>query len=66
MKILLNDSEHSMDEATSLSNLIKAHTNCDGTFAVAVNDTFVPRSEYENTILNDGDRVELLVPMQGG
>jgi len=55
-----------MDEASNLSTLIQTHTSSDGTFAVAVNDTFIPRSEYDNTILKDGDRVELLVPMQGG
>jgi len=34
--------------------------------AVAVNQVFVPRSEYASTVLQEGDRVELLVPMQGG
>ena len=34
--------------------------------AVAVNRAFVPRSDYATTRLNDGDNIELLVPMQGG
>jgi len=34
--------------------------------AVAVNEEFIPKTEYENTVLNDGDRVELVTPMQGG
>ena len=33
--------------------------------AVAVNQAFVPKNEYASTLLKDGDRVELLVPMQG-
>lgn len=66
INILLNDKKQPIDEATTLSNLIKAHGSDDGAFAVAVNDAFIPRSDYENTVLKEGDRVELLVPMQGG
>ena len=66
MKILLNDNEQLIDEATALSTLVKTHGNDEAAFAIAVNDTFIPRSDYESTILNDGDRVELLIPMQGG
>lgn len=35
-------------------------------FAIAINEQFVPRGSYSVTQLQDGDRVELLVPMQGG
>lgn len=35
-------------------------------FAVAINDTFVPRSQYGTTELNGGERLEILSPMQGG
>ena len=66
MNILLNDNKQPIDKATTVSSLVKTHGSNDGGFAVAVNDTFIPRSDYENTILNDGDRVELLIPMQGG
>ena len=34
--------------------------------AVAVNETFIPKSCYAQTVLQDGDRVELLTPSQGG
>ena len=35
-------------------------------FAIAVNESFIPQSKYKHTILLAGDRIELLVPMQGG
>ena len=66
MKILLNDNEQLIDDATTLSSLIDAQGNEGGSFAVAINDTFIPRSDYEATALREGDRVELLIPMQGG
>jgi sulfur carrier protein len=34
--------------------------------AVAVNMTFVPRSQHENTVIQDGDRLEIVSPMVGG
>jgi len=34
--------------------------------AIALNEDFVPRSEYENTRLSDNDRIEIVAPMQGG
>lgn len=35
-------------------------------FAIAINENFVPKSQYGATRINDGDRIELLAPMQGG
>ena len=35
-------------------------------FAVAVNQQFIPKAHYATTNLKQGDEVELLVPMQGG
>lgn len=35
-------------------------------FAVAINANFIPRSLYAETQLNDGDVIDIVVPMQGG
>lgn len=35
-------------------------------FAIAVNDQFIPKPNYASTQLDNGDRVEILIPMQGG
>lgn len=35
-------------------------------FAVAINCAFVPRSQFEQTRLTEGDEVEIVTPMQGG
>ncbi|POP52648.1 sulfur carrier protein ThiS [Zhongshania marina] len=34
--------------------------------AIAVNEDFVPRSQYEHYCLEDGDKVDVLAPVQGG
>lgn len=35
-------------------------------FVVAINQTFVPKDQYQNTQLNENDHIELLTPMAGG
>ena len=37
-----------------------------GKVAIAVNQDFVPRSQYENCSLEHGDKVDVLAPVQGG
>ena len=35
-------------------------------FAVAVNTTFVPIATYDETIIKEGDTIDILAPVQGG
>lgn len=35
-------------------------------FAIAINQQFVARSNYANTALQHHDRIDLILPMQGG
>lgn len=65
MNILLNDKSLQIF-SSSLLELLNKRTTRKQSYAVAVNDEFVPRSEYQTIVLNEGDRVELLIPMQGG
>ena len=34
--------------------------------AVALNETFILKTEYENIEVKDGDRLDILSPVQGG
>ena len=44
-------------------DLLKYDNNC---FASAINTVFVPIKQYEQTILKDGDKIDILSPIQGG
>ncbi len=37
-----------------------------GKIAVAVNEDFVPRSQYASLRLKESDRVDIVAPVQGG
>jgi sulfur carrier protein len=36
------------------------------TFAVAINQAFVPKQLYAQTVLQTGDHIDIVAPMQGG
>ncbi len=64
MKIVLNGVTREV-RAETLSGLL---TECGftGHVATAVNEDFVPASLRIARVLADGDRVEVVAPMQGG
>ena len=64
MKIVLNGEVREV-AASTLSDLL---TECgfSGRVATAVNEDFVPAALRDGHTLNDGDRIEIVAPMQGG
>ncbi|WP_377191939.1 sulfur carrier protein ThiS [Ruegeria meonggei] len=64
MKIVLNGEPREMRGET-LSDLLQEF-GFSGRVATAVNEDFVPSSLRIAHKLNDGDRVEVVAPMQGG
>ena len=53
-------------EAATLGALVQALGLGDATVATALNGAFVPAAARERIDLADGDRIEILAPMQGG
>ena len=64
MKIVLNGQLCEV-QATTLADLL-TETGFSGRVATAVNEDFVPATLRAAHTLNQGDRVEVLAPMQGG
>lgn len=60
--------ESSTESSTeiSLTHAIAVWEYTETNFAVAVNQQFVPHSKYDKTVLNDGDHIEVIAPIQGG
>lgn len=53
-------------DRTQLNAALESFGFIESFFAVAVNHQFIPRSLYADTRLNDGDVIDIVVPMQGG
>ena len=65
MKLFINGTEQSVANVSNLLSLLE-HLKAQEPFAVAVNQAFVPRTQCESFELNEGDKVEILSPIQGG
>ena len=35
-------------------------------YAIAINESFILRGEYNQSTLSDGDKIEIVSPIQGG
>lgn len=65
MKIIVNAETRNVASKTLAAALIELGFNSPA-IATARNGQFVPREAREKTTLEDGDRLEILAPMQGG
>ncbi len=65
MKIVVNG-EASQTTARTLAGLLAELGFADAIVATAVNGAMVRAARREATPIADGDRVEILAPMQGG
>jgi sulfur carrier protein len=68
MNVKLNGKPIELDSATTLVALLRLHhvdTETDGV-AAAVNDVVVPKREWAERALRDGDSIELVRAVSGG
>lgn len=64
MILLIND-KPTETKAQTLTGLV-LELEIEGAFALALNENFVPKSQYADTLINENDRIEIVAPMQGG
>ena len=65
IQVICNGEVRELPGGRTLAELLPTLTNaCE--FAVAVNEEFVPKGAYARIRLAAGDRIELVVPMEGG
>ncbi len=65
MKIMLNGVEREISEA-ALDQALRELGYRDSTIATAVNGEFIPKTQRLAIVLSEGDRIEVVAPMQGG
>ncbi|WP_020185583.1 sulfur carrier protein ThiS [Methylopila sp. 73B] len=65
MKLIVNGDERELG-VRDLAEALRALDYDDAIVATAVNGDFVPARARAATALNDGDRIEIVSPRQGG
>jgi len=66
INIFLNGESSTLNKSESLDIALTQWGYQDGCYAVAVNETFVPRSQHHQQLINDGDRIDVVSPLEGG
>lgn len=65
MFVIVNGENHPLPEPPTLSALLVTLSPC-APFAVAHNEEFVPRGDYNACRIYPGDRVDVVHPTAGG
>lgn len=66
MDVLINGENKSLEQTTLSDALIAWGYTLDMPMAVAVNYAVIPNTCYADVLLQHGDEIEILMPMQGG
>ncbi|HEY9128346.1 MAG TPA: sulfur carrier protein ThiS [Sulfurovum sp.] len=66
IKVSVNGEVKELENDLNVSEMIEVLQYKVKGFAVAVNTTFVPIAKYNETIIKEGDTIDILAPVQGG
>ncbi|MCF7957293.1 MAG: sulfur carrier protein ThiS [Phycisphaerae bacterium] len=65
MKITVNDTIQEMEEGATVTQLLN-HLNLPGPTAVELNREICRKKNHATTVLNDGDKLEIVTIVGGG
>jgi sulfur carrier protein len=66
MKIYINGQAKTFDLGLSVHDLIQHLDLANKRYALELNQAILPRSQYAQTKLNDGDKIEIIHAVGGG
>jgi len=66
LNISLNGETIETDAPTLQALLLARGYQLQGAFACAINNSFVPRPQWPERVLNNGDRIDIVTPITGG
>jgi len=66
MQLTVNGAPHSFEQNPNLSQLLETLKLTGNRLAVERNGEIVPRSQFGETVLADGDQLEIVVAVGGG
>ena len=66
IEITVNGNISNLDQPTSINEFLELKGFGNRSVAVAINSIVIRRTSFEETIINDGDVVEIVRPVGGG
>ena len=62
----VNGQDHTWHQGLNVSLLLKEKNYIFPMIIVKVNDRFIPKAEYDDTVINDGDDIQAIHLISGG
>ncbi|MFQ5590575.1 MAG: sulfur carrier protein ThiS [Phycisphaerae bacterium] len=66
MQVILNGEQRSLDEGATVADMLRGLGIESGRVAVEINENIVPRKDYADAVVRDGDRIEVVTFVGGG
>lgn len=66
IKLVINGAQKSFTSPLNLYDMLAQEDVIGMMIAVARNQTVIPKGDWAQTFLDDGDNIEIVAPMQGG
>jgi sulfur carrier protein len=66
IELSLNGERINADASTLQALLLARSYKLEAAFACAINNTFVPRSQWAERLIAEGDRIDVVTPITGG
>ena len=66
MRVTINGKEEEIDPNTSVATLLARHELRPAYVAVEINCDLVPRTDFDSTTIQEGDRLEIVTLVGGG
>ena len=64
--VSLNGKRVATDASTLQTLLLASGYKLEAAFACAINNSFVPRQQWPERVLENGDRIDIVTPISGG
>ncbi len=66
MQIIINGEDHTLNDGILLSTLLTQLEISGKRIAVEINESIVPKSQHDATVIQQGDKIEIIHAIGGG
>lgn len=66
MQIFINDTPTQCPDQSTISEILSRQNIQPTNIAIAVNDTVIPKAQWDKTVLTDGSNMMIIKAVQGG
>ena len=66
MRVVINGREQAVEGSVTVSDLLRRLEIAGPSVAVELNRNILPKTQHENTLLQEGDRLEIVTLVGGG